>query len=203
MNLLLKIISYLFHPLWMPFLGSLMYFLITPRFFPAEIVRSKIMAIAIMTLFIPIVFYFLLKTLGKVSSYFLEKVEERKWPLLFYAAINMVIVEFVVDPFDYPELYYYYLGIFFSTIAALVLVLLRLKISLHMLGLGGFIMFLIGLSIYYNLNLIYTISFFLAMLGLTATSRLHYKAHTMTELFLGFLIGVLPQMLVLNYWLAN
>ena len=201
MKLLLKAVSYLFHPIWMPFLSSLLYFAITPRFFPQEVVRSKLMAIAIMTLFIPIVFYFLLKTLGQARSYFLESVEERKWPLLFYAATNMVVIEFVLDAFDYPELYYYFLAIFFSAILGLVLVLLKVKISLHMLGLGGFVMFLIGLSIHYNLNLIYTISFFLAVLGLTASSRLHYMAHTMTELSLGFLIGVLPQVLVLYYWI--
>ena len=185
MKFLLKVASYLFHPLWMPFIGTLLYFAITPRYFPEEIVRAKIMAIAIMTLFIPIVFYFLLKTLGQARSYFLEDVQERRWPLLFY----------------YPELYYYFLGIFFSAIFGLVLVLFRIKISLHMLGLGGLLMFLIALSINYNLNLIYTISFFLAVIGLTATSRLHFKAHSMTELILGFLIGVLPQLLVLNYWL--
>ena len=201
MKFLLKAASYLFHPIWMPFLGSLLYFAITPRFFPQELVRSKLMAIAIMTLFIPIVFYFLLKTLGQARSYFLESVEERKWPLLFYAATNMVVIEFVLDAFDYPELYYYFLAIFFSAILGLVLVLLKVKISLHMLGLGGFVMFLIGLSIHYNLNLIYTISFFLAVPGLTASSRLHYMAHTMTELSLGFLIGVLPQVLVLYYWI--
>jgi len=201
MKFLLKVASYLFHPLWMPFIGTLLYFAITPRYFPEEIVRAKIMAIAIMTLFIPIVFYFLLKTLGQARSYFLEDVQERRWPLLFYAAINLVVIEFVIDVFDYPELYYYFLGIFFSAIFGLVLVLFRIKISLHMLGLGGLLMFLIALSINYNLNLIYTISFFLAVIGLTATSRLHFKAHSMTELILGFLIGVLPQLLVLNYWL--
>lgn len=201
MKFLLKATSYVFHPVWMPFVGTLLYFAITPRYFPQELVRSKIIAIAIMTLFIPIVFYFLLKTLGQAQSYFLETVEERKWPLLFYAATNLVVIEFVLDVFDYPELYYYFLAIFFSSILGLVLVLFKIKISLHMLGLGGFLLFLISLSIHYNLNLIYTISFFLAILGLTATSRLHYKAHTWTELFLGFLIGVLPQLLLLNYWL--
>lgn len=201
MNLLLKAASYVFHPLWMPFTGTLLYFLVTPRFFPLEVIRSKVMAIAIMTLFIPIVFYFLLKTLGLVNSYFLEKVEQRKWPLLFYAAVILVVNEFVIDAFDYPELYYYFLAIFFSTIVALAFVLLRTKISLHMMGLGGFIMFLIALSIHYNLNLIYTISFFLAILGLTATSRLHFKAHSTTELALGFLIGTLPQLLLYYYWL--
>src|SRR5690606_41794426 len=105
MKFLLKVASYLFHPLWMPFIGTLLYFAITPRYFPEEIVRAKIMAIAIMTLFIPIVFYFLLKTLGQARSYFLEDVEERRWPLRFYAAINLVEIDLVIDDFVYLALY--------------------------------------------------------------------------------------------------
>lgn len=201
MNFLLKAASYLFHPIWMPFAGTLLYFIVSPRFFPIDVIRGKVMAIAIMSLFIPIVFYLFLKTLGQVSSYFLEEVKERKWPLLFYAAINIIIIEFVLEPFDFPELYYYFLAVFFSTLAALVLVLFRIKISLHMMGLSGFLMFLIGLSIHFNINLIYSICFFLVATGLTASSRLHFKAHTYLELTLGFLIGLLPQVLVLNYWL--
>ncbi len=70
-----------------------------------------------------------------------------------------------------------------------------------MLGLSGILMFVLALSIYYRLNLIYVIAFLIVALGLTATSRLHYKAHTWLELFLGFFIGFLPQLIVLNYWL--
>lgn len=200
MNFIFKAASYLFHPIWMPFAGTLAYFLVTPRFFPLEVIRGKVMAIAIMSLFIPIVFYMFLKTLGQVSSYFLENVKERKWPLLFYAAVNIVIIEFVLEPFDFPELYYYFLGIFFSTLAGLILVLFKIKISLHMLGLSGFLAFLIGLSLHFNLNLIYSISFLLLVTGLTASSRLHFKAHNYTELSSGFLIGILPQVVVLTYW---
>lgn len=200
MKFLLKAASYIFHPLWMPFLGVLIYFLLTPRFFPSEVVRSKIMALAIMSVFIPVVFFFLLRTLGKAKSYFLEEVQERKWPLLFFAAVNMVILEFILNVFDFPEIYYFFLGIFFSSIASLIFVLFKVKISLHMVGLAGLTMFLIALSIFYSLNLIYTISFFLAATGLTATSRLHYRAHSYTELVLGFIIGFLPQLLVFFYW---
>ena len=104
MNFLLKSASYLFHPLWMPFAGSLLYFMVTPRFFPQGVVQAKLLAVAIMTIFIPIVFFFMLRTLGKVSSHFMREVRERRWPLLFYAALNFVILKFVLDSFDYPEL---------------------------------------------------------------------------------------------------
>ena len=201
MKLLLKAVSYIFHPIWMPLLGTLLYFVLTPRFFPSGVVRSKIMAVAIMSLFIPIVFHFLLRTLGKAQSYFLEDVRERKWPLLFFSAVNLIVLEFVLNAFDFPEIYYFFLAILFSSILALLFALFRLKISLHMVGLSGLTTFLIVLSMYYSLNLIYTISFFIGATGLTASSRLQYQAHTYRELVLGLLVGAVPQLLMYLYWL--
>lgn len=201
MGTIFKAASYLFHPIWMPFAGALIYFLITPRFFPLEIVKSKLIAVAIMTLFIPIVFHFLLKTLGKVTSSFLEDVNQRRWPLLFYSFLNIIVIKFVLNVMDYQELYYFFVAILFSTIISLLLVWLKIKISLHMMGLAGVTMFIVFLSVHFELNLVYTISFFLAVLGLTASSRLHCKAHTFTELILGLLVGIIPQIIVLKFWL--
>lgn len=201
MNFLLKSASYLFHPLWMPFAGTLLYFLVSPRFFPVQVVQAKILAIAIMTVFIPVIFYFLLKTLGKATSPFLSEVQERRWPLLFSAFLDLLIVKFILDNFDYPELYYFFLGIFISTTAALLMVIFRSKVSLHMLGLGGTTTFLILLSIHFNLSLVFTISFMIAITGLTASSRLHYKAHSTLELVLGLLLGILPQVAAGFFWL--
>lgn len=201
MNLLLKLASYVFHPLWMPLAGALLYFLITPRFFPEPVVQAKLMAIAIMTLFIPLVFHFLLKTLGMVSSPFLKDVHERRWPLLFYMAIIVVTLRFILNTFDYPELYFYFLAILLSTFTALVLVWTKIKISLHMMGLAGVSMFIVSLSAKYQIDLIYTLSFIIAITGLTATSRLHLKAHNIMEISLGYLIGLLPQIIALRFWL--
>ncbi|RKS55817.1 hypothetical protein BC962_0789 [Gillisia mitskevichiae] len=201
MKFLIKSASYIFHPLWMPFTGSLFYFLVTPRFFPLALIQAKLLAIAITTLFIPVVFYFLLKNLGKAESVFLKDVNQRRWPLFFYSLLIGLNLYQILNIYNYPSLYYFFVGILFSILTAFILALLRVKISLHMLGLSGIFIFVLSLSIYYRLNLIYVIAFLIAAMGLTATSRLHYKAHTWIELFLGFFIGLLPQLIVLNYWL--
>lgn len=202
MDRLLKYPSYLFHPIWMPFAGSYLYFLTVPRFFPEEAIRAKLMALAIISLFIPIVFFFMLRTLGKASSYFLEKIEERKLPLLFYAVTKLVILRYVLNKFDFMELYHFYLGILISTLIGVLFIYFRRKISLHITGLAGVLGFLVALSYYYQLNLVYTISFIIVVTGLTATSRLHFKAHTPNELIFGFLVGLLPQLLVLRMWMV-
>lgn len=201
MKILLKSASYLFHPLWMPFAGSLIYFLVSPRFFPEEVVKAKLLAIAIMTIFIPIVYFFMLKTLGKISDHYMREIRERKWPLLLYAGLDLIILKYVLNTFDYPELYFFFFGIMISTLLGLILLFLKIKASLHMTGLGGLMLFLIFLSLHFNLNLIYTVSFLIAITGLTASSRLHYKAHNMTELAIGLLVGLIPQVALAFFWL--
>ncbi|MDX1752848.1 hypothetical protein SAMN06296241_1258 [Salinimicrobium sediminis] len=201
MKVLLKSASYLFHPLWMPFAGTLIYFLVSPRFFPEEVVKAKILAISIMTIFIPVVYFFMLKTLGKVTDHYMREIRERKWPLLFYAGLDFVVLKYVLNVFDYPELYYFFFGIMISVLLNLLLLFLKLKASLHMTGLGGLMLFLIFLSIHFNLNLIYTISFLVAITGLTASSRLYYEAHNLNELAIGLLVGFIPQVALAFYWL--
>ncbi len=201
MKFLIKSASYIFHPLWMPFMGSLFYFLVTPRFFPFPLIQAKLLAIAITTIFIPVVFYFLLKNLGKADSIFLKDVNHRRCPLFFYILLIGLNLYQILNIYNYPALYYFFTGILISILAAFIFACLKIKASLHMLGLTGLLMFVLALSIYYRLNLIYTISFLIAALGLTATSRLHFKAHTGIELILRLLIGLIPQILLYTYWL--
>jgi len=201
MRFLLKSASFIFHPLWLPLAGSFLYFIFTPRFFPEGVVQAKLLAIAILTIFIPIVFYFLLKNLGKAKSVFLVDVKERKWPLIFYTILITMVLNQILNAYNYAALYYYFTGILFATIAAFVLVVFKLKASLHMMGLGGLLVFLIGISLNFKIDLTYTISFLILALGLTASSRIYYKAHSINELVLGLACGMITQVLVLNLWL--
>lgn len=201
MQAIIKSASYIFHPVWMPFMGSLFYFVITPRYFPFPLIKAKLLAIAITTLFIPIVFYFLLKNLGKATNMFMSDVRERRWPLFFFCLLMGLNLYQILDVYNYPALYYFFVGILFSAFTGFLLSLVRVKISLHMLGLSGILMFVMALSIFYQINMIYTIAFLIAALGLTATSRLHFQAHNWLELILGFFVGFLPQLIVLNFWL--
>ena len=201
MKVLIKSASFLFHPIWMPFAGTLIYFMVTPRFFPEEVIKAKLLAIAIMTIFIPVVYVYMLKTLGKVTDHYMKDIKERRWPLLFYAGLDFVVLKYVLNTFDYPELYYFFFGIMISALLALFFLLAKIKASLHMMGLGGLTLFTIFLSLHFNLNLVYTISFLVAITGLTATSRLYHEAHTTNELSIGLVLGMLPQVGIAFFWL--
>tara|TARA_R110002072_G_scaffold142804_2_gene288285 strand:- start:3692 stop:4297 length:606 start_codon:yes stop_codon:yes gene_type:complete len=201
MNWFLRSAAYLFHPLFMPLLGTITYYLITPRFIEPEFIQARILAVAIVTLFIPLITFFLLKNLSIVSSINLTEVKERKFPLMIQSVLLLLIIKMVFGPFDSPELYYFFVGILFSTITALLMVFFRFKISLHQMGIAGVTMFLIALSVHFKVNALLGIGVFFIINGWVASSRLHTKSHIYPELIVGFFIGLLPQLILLNFWL--
>lgn len=201
MNLFLKSASYIFHPLLMPLLGVILYYNVTPRYVDTEIVRAELLAITIITVLIPLVVFFLLKNLGAVETIYLRNVKERKFPLMIQCILLLLIIKMVFDIYDDPELYYFIVGILFSTFSALIMVFFKVKISLHQMGVAGILMFLVGISAHFKINLLVSISFFLFVNGWIASSRLNAKAHDYRELMLGLFIGALPQLILFNFWL--
>jgi hypothetical protein len=201
MNIFLRIGAYLFHPLLMPLLGTFLYFIITPRYVEAELLFAKLMAVCIITLLIPLVTYFLLKNLHVVSSIQLEDVKERKVPLMLQCVLLLLIIKMVFDPYENPELYYFFVAVLFSAITALLLVFFKIKISLHQMGIGGVTMFLIALSVHFKVNLLIWIIIIFIANGWVASSRLHTNSHSPAELVVGFFVGIIPQLILLNFWL--
>jgi len=159
------------------------------------------LAIAIITIFIPIVVFFLLKNIRAVETIYLKEVKERKFPLMIQCILLLLIIKMVFDPFDDREMYYFFVGILFSSFSALVMVFFKVKASLHQMAAAGILMFLVGLSAHFKINLLVTISFFLFVNGWVASSRLNSEAHTYPELGVGFLLGALPQLILFNLWL--
>lgn len=201
MKLFLKAASYIFHPLLMPILGAVLYYIVTPKYIDPQLVRVEIFAIVIITILIPIVIFFLLKNLRVVETIYLKEVRERKFPLMIQCILLLLIIKMVFDPYEDPELYYFFVGILFSTFSALVMVLFKLKVSLHQMGVAGILMFLVGLSAHFKINLLITISFSLFVNGWVASSRLNNDSHTYPELGVGLFLGALPQLILFNLWL--
>ncbi len=184
-NFILKSVSFIFHPLIMPLLGVLFYFSKTPRYIPEPIMKAKIFSVIILTIILPILLFFLLKTINKVDTIYLKSTKERLIPLLINAIIITLILFRVMTPNEILELFYFFLGILISTIACFSLAIFKIKASIHMIAASGFFMFAVAVGIHYKININGTIALMMIILGAIATSRLHLKAHTNTELLIG------------------
>jgi membrane-associated phospholipid phosphatase len=130
-----------------------------------------------------------------------EDLGQRKLPLLINASLLLLLIHKSITISNLPQLYFFFLGGAISTIIALVAIYLQTKISLHMIGITSLTSFIFGMSIHTQTNLTYTFAFFVVVIGWVASSRLVLKAHTIKELSLGFITGLLPQLFLWRFWL--
>ncbi len=160
-----------------------------------------VIQVVIITILIPITVFFLLRSLGRIDTIMVKDLGQRRLPLVAQALLFFLLLRESLSLEYMPELYFFFVAVFISTIGSLLSLLLRVKSSLHMAGMGGLVFFIIGLSFHNAVNVIHTVAFLFVMTGFVASSRLQMKAHDNRELIVGFLIGMLPQVCLFPLWL--
>jgi len=201
MNALLRSISFIFHPLLMPMLGVVLFFYTSPRYIPSPIIKGKLSAVFLLTILFPIFIFYFLKASKYVKTIYLQSTKERIVPLIINCGV-LVYIAFKIFPInEYKEVHFFFIAILFSTLSCLILAILKFKTSIHMIASGGILMFLIAISIHYSINLNVLIAISFVLVGAIASSRLHLNAHNYSELVIGFFIGLLPQLILVKFWL--
>jgi hypothetical protein len=198
---ILPFFSYAFHPIFIPLLGTVCYVLLEEKYFTLPQYLILFLQIIIITFLLPIVFFYLLRTFGKIENVMLSDISQRKIPLLLQIMLFAVLIEKSITIDRFPSLYFFFVGGLLSTIFAFLLLYVKFKASIHMIGISSLTVFIIGLSIHNQINTINTVTFFVLMNGIVASSRLVMKAHSDKELLVGFLSGVIPQIALLYFWL--
>ena len=130
-----------------------------------------------------------------------EKKSQRKTPLLLNAGLLLVLILKSITYDKVPELFFFFLGGIISSLIALIFLYLDKKISIHLIGISALTCFIIGISLAFEVDLLYTITFFTVMIGFVGSSRLVMNAHNSSELVLGFFAGTIPQVLLWFFWL--
>jgi len=198
---ILPLFSYLFHPIFIPLVGTAFYVMLEAHYFTLPQYLLLFLQIIIITFLMPIAFFYLLKTFGKTDTIMLSDIAQRKIPLLLQIALFTILIEKSITIDKFPSLYFFFLGGLLSTFLAFMLLYAKIKASIHMIGMSALTVFVIGLSLKNEINTINLVTFLVVMNGLVASSRLAMKAHTNKELLIGVLCGVFPQLALLYFWL--
>ena len=201
MKKVLPFFSYLFHPIFIPILGTIFYILYSDGYYAKEQYYLLMFQVIIITFFLPLSFFYLLRTFGKVDTIMLSDASQRKIPLLMQIALTIILISKSVTIDRFPELYFFFLGGICSTVIAFALIYAKIKASIHMIALSALSFFVIGMSVHHELNIIYSIATLFLATGIVASSRLFMKAHSMEELIIGYVAGMLPQMVLWVFWL--
>lgn len=198
---ILPFFSYFLHPIFIPLLGTAFYILFSQNYYAKEQYLLLSFQVIIITFFLPLSFFHLLKTFGKVDTIMLSDASQRKIPLLMQIVLTIILITKSVTIDRFPELFFFFLGGIGSTVIAFALLYAKIKASIHMIAMSALSFFVIGMSIHSELNFIYTIATLFLITGVVATSRLAMKAHSMEELLIGYIAGMLPQLILWIIWL--
>ncbi|WP_438962933.1 hypothetical protein [Nonlabens sp.] len=200
MKAFLRFWSYLANPLFIPSLISLWYFLFV-SYTDGAVVELKMYLILILTAVIPMLIFTILKLLGVVQSIHLPEIKQRITPLGAYAALLLILIRGGFNDGLHIPLYYFFIGVFIASIVAFTLALLKYKLSLHMMAMGGAIGFALMLHASIQTPGMVAIAILFILAGLTATSRLSMNAHKGHELLFGFSMGLVAQLMSGIYFL--
>ena|SRR5690606_8481351 len=194
------LISYIFHPLFIPIGGTVLYFRIAP-YSSLEHQSGNIVPIFILTVIVPIIFFLILRNLRLIDSLFLIAPKERVYPFIIGCMLLLMILYKVIPNNYINELFFFFTGLLCALATALVLLFVKVKCSMHLLGMSSILLYSIGLSIHFGTNLTLLIGSLILITGLVASSRLYLKAHGRAGLLIGFLVGGCSQLLLFKYWL--
>lgn len=201
MKLLAKIISYIFHPSTIPTIGIVIIFNTNSYInyaLPYELKKAVVLLTMVSTFIIPTLFTLLLQNRKLINSIEMETARERILPYgftIFFYFFTMYMMEKVAIP---PIMYKFMIGATVSVILAFI-INLKWKISAHLIGMGGLTGALIAISFVLNLNLISVIAFTFLASGMVASSRLLLEAHTSKQVYAGFFVGFICQILAINF----
>ena len=184
-----KIVSILFHPVFVP---TITVFLVVKIYSNMIILENQagiiLIGTCVFSLILPLLSVFILLLTKKIDSLEMPKKEERFLPILF-ASIWMILGSyFMKEIFNYaPIIKSIYLGAIYVMLISL-LITKKWKISLHMLAIGGATGVFIMLEFLFGQNLMLLLITILIS-GILGYSRLSLKAHSLNQIYAGFIVG--------------
>jgi hypothetical protein len=187
-----RIISYVFHPVFMPLVMAIAIYKLAPLSFAGiepKIVTRWLAAIGINTVLFPLLSVALLKGVGFIKSIHMHDAKDRIIPLIatmiFYFWAYLVVKN-VQAPFVLRTLI---LGSYWGIIA-MFLVSIFYKISMHTTAAGGMLGILIVLMMTGPINMQVPLFVAIVIAGLMGTARLVLRAHTQVQIWLGYVLGI-------------
>jgi hypothetical protein len=187
-----RMISYLFHPLMVPCYILVLLLNINNNAAILVPLNYKLMisgVVLLMTVILPLCFTWLLIKLQYISSVYMNTRDERVYPIISLAVFYYATYYLLKEVHIAAIFSYYMLGATLIAILTLIINFYR-KISLHMLAMGSFTGLFLGLSLQFGINFTPEIIIGILLAGVVGYARLKSNAHQPSEIYSGFLTGV-------------
>ena len=185
-----KVISTILHPIVLPTIGVMLYFLLIPNSFRSNQKFTLLSIVFICTYLIPLLVLFVFKKFKIIKNYQTESIKDRKLPVAIMIIVFYVLGNTIYNIANLRDLSMLFHASSLGLFLIYLLFNLKIKASIHLLSFGISIGFFLILSYTYNQSMLLIIIVLLFLSGILASARLHLKAHNNKEIYLGFFIGI-------------
>ncbi|MDC3050614.1 hypothetical protein OA171_02145, partial [Flavobacteriales bacterium] len=196
-----QVISILGHPIFMPLYAFGLLIYTNPYINMMVSTGSRYFIITILVVFtitLPVITALLFKLFGLIDSVFMKTTKERMWPFII-TLIWYYMGYQLFNKIQVPQSLNLLMIGTISVISVAIIITIRWKISIHMLGIGGVIGAIIGISqrFQFDHSLLLIVLFLFA--GLIGYSRLKTKSHNFQQIYIGFIIGLVIEWICVLY----
>src|SRR5215213_9512612 len=196
-----RVISVLFHPLFIPVYISWFLIFMNPLF-PAINANDKwilLLRFVVMYTVFPLITVLLAKGLGFIQSVYLKTQKDRIIPYVVCGIYYFWMWYVLKNQPEFPK-YFVMLSLAIFIASSLGLTINSfMKISMHTISVGVMITFILLLAFLTDVNYGFYIAIAFLLAGLVCTARLVNSDHSPVEVYTGLLIGIIAQ-LVASYF---
>ena len=203
--------SLAFHPLLILTYILVILLLVNPYLFAVNHISQggiTIIQVFIYTFFMPAFGMVMMKMLGLVQTWQLEDRQDRIGPYIITGIFYLWIFRSLLQNPNIPMAFkVFVLGATISLFTSFIINLFH-KVSAHAAGMGGFVGMILITTILYSygyfhvgsieISMIALLIFSILLSGLVCTSRMILKAHSLQEIYGGFIVGLSTQFIALQ-----
>ncbi len=193
-----QFLSVVFQPVFIPIYSVLIVFNSDTHlaFVVPQAVQTFIYIVLMLNMVVlPMISLIYFKKKGIITDFYIRDAKERFMPFMMVLAFHAsTYYLFQMDDLNLPSVIPNMILGGAIGISLCMVINVKWKISIHMLGMGSIVGLLVGLTMRYQSALLPIILSIIVISGLVGYARLRLYAHTSGQVYAGFTLGVLVMM---------
>lgn len=195
-------LSIVFQPLFIP-IYTVMLVLNLPSYLSFAVqgaLRNFLFGVlAVNTVVLPMLVFGWMRKKGIITSYHMVERTERHYP--FLAGLAFLISTYVlIDRMPLPTLFSTLVIAAAVSLTVTFVINLWWKVSVHMMGMGGLLGAVLALAAKYQIEALPEIIALIVLAGFVGWARLYLNAHTPRQVYAGFMLGTVINLMVLMHY---
>ena len=149
-----KIISTVLHPIVIPTMGVLLYFIFVSHTIPKNQQFLLLSLVFGVTYIVPLLTLVLLKALNFIEDFQVKTIKERRFPVIFMIILFFLLGDILVKNPALRDLGFLFYGTALSLFCIYLLFYFNIKSSLHLVSMGNAVSFFLIISTIHNSSML-------------------------------------------------